>query len=115
MTDYKKDEPKPYPDWGQLHTPKVPMTIEHYLAAVIYSAAVMKNTGYWHDTAVNIIHDARKAWDLVPEEKENSLIVELRKTCRFCLNLIQDIEYYIPGSVKRYCSTECLKEDKKKK
>lgn len=67
MKKYKKDEPSHYPDFGQLMTPPVPMTPEHYLANVIYSASLIKDSGYWHDVAKNIIHDARKAWDLIDD------------------------------------------------
>lgn len=68
MTEYKKEEPKPYPDWEQLHTPPIPMTIEHYLANVIWSACqLLDYDSYGQKVGEAIIHDTRKAWDLIDE------------------------------------------------
>ena len=65
MTNYKKPEPELSLNID--NDRGCGISVEHYLAKIIYSASYMKDTGYWHDTAVNIIHDARKAWDLVDD------------------------------------------------
>ncbi len=79
MNKYKKEEPRSYPDWGQLHTPPVPKTIEHYLADIIHSASLLHQyettqcgTLDYHPSRLkDIIHDARKAWDSIPEDPED--------------------------------------------
>lgn len=70
MIKYNKEEPSHYPDFGQLMTPPVPMTEEHWLANIISAAheiiADDSTTCKMQNVAVDIQRYARKLWDLIP-------------------------------------------------